>query len=158
MKRFVIILPLLLAFVVSCGKTETTDPTPTPTPVDQSKCRYVLSYSLRYSELSKTKPTTLVYLDSLQKPRTITLQDTSVTIRTTYKYGDSVYVRFASPNVYFAGKTGNRLIYAYQLQGSSSNQAGCPGIGKNSSNTVTGIARDSVPSSVYAVAPFRIST
>ena len=155
MKRFVITIPLLLALVASCSKTETTDPTPTP--VDQSKCRYVLSYSLRYSALSKTKPTTLVYLDSLQKPRTVTLQDTSLTIRTTYKYGDSVYVRFASPNVYFAGKTGNRLIYAYQLQPSNSNQAGCPGIGKNSSNTVTGIARDSVPSSVYAVAPFRIS-
>jgi hypothetical protein len=79
-----------------------------------------MNYRISYPALSKTKFTTITYLDSTQKVRTAVLTDTSFSLRVSYKSGDSVYVRL-NPNLYFLdNKVSKRINYGKSIMGASS--------------------------------------
>jgi hypothetical protein len=148
---------LLLIFVtLGCKESTTSDPTPTPAPTDYSACRYQLNYSLRYSQLSSSRPTTLSYLDSTQKIRTVTLKDTSFALNVTYKYGDSVYIKLSPAYLRFAGTRNNKLIISSSL----SNRTGstCPRYsGRTTNSSVLGINTDSLATTPFGVSPQRVT-
>lgn len=166
------LLLFLFALSLGCSSSNSTDdPTPpTPTP-DYSTCKYTLNYKLIYSPLNKNKPTTVTYLGSDQKVKTVTLADTSFSLTVDYKYGDSVYVKL-SPNMYFANKptpnilsTNNKLQCIYQYGNLTQSSSACSYvIDRNNNNSLTGspspklsIPRDSITMVLYKIDPVRLA-
>lgn len=166
-------LSLLFAFCFGCSQSDNIDPTPpdpNPNP-DYSSCKYTLNYKLTYSPLNKNKPTTVTYLGSDQKAKTVTLTDTSFSLTVDYKYGDSVYVKL-SPNIYFANKptanvpgTNNKLQGIYQYGNLTQSGSSCSYvINRNNNNSLDGspsprlsIPRDSITTVLYRIDPVRLA-
>lgn len=155
-KLTVLSLVFLAGLAMSCSESSSSTPTPTPTPTpDYSTCRYAFRYSLRYSPLSKTKPTTITYLDSTQKAKTVTLMDTSFAFTSTYKYGDSISVKLSPSQIYFLTNAQNRISISSTINTPSTSSCPTSSI-KDFENKYSGINRDSIPSSVFSISPKRI--
>lgn len=145
---------LLACFVASCNQSSSDTPV---TPVeDYSSCTYNLNYNLTYSTLDDKRPSSITYMDSDQKIKTVPLTSSPFNLTVNYKYGDSVFVKLNAAAMFFASKSGNNLALTYKLGSNTQNAITCPDVSKNNQLSYTGIQRDSIPTSVLAFSGIRI--
>ncbi len=146
MNRIILLLAAAVLLFSACNKSSKD-----PDPNDRSDCRYEFQYKLSYSEIDPDRPVYLIYLDADRQEQSLQLTDTSLEFKVTYKYGDSLYVRFSHPDIYFRERTYNTVTSSYSLRNSAGGSS-CPGISRmdETSLSSTGAA---ISTSSFEIAP-----
>ncbi len=115
-------------------------------------CRYELWYKLDYSPVDSTMPVSLVYLSDSGKRKSLLLKDTMLELKVSYKYGDSVYVRFDNSDIYFLNRQSNKIKCSYKIK-NVDGSGECPVISRSEDLQFDVGASSTITSAILEVPP-----
>lgn len=145
MSRISLFLISTVLLFASCKKSSS------PDSEDYSTCRYELWYKLSYSPVDPNQAVAVVYLNASGKSDTLALADTLLEFRVTYKYGDSLYVKFNNSDIYFLDRQNNRVDCSYKISNSAGGPS-CPAISR-SEETSFALSSTFITAAIFEVPP-----